>query len=130
MNKSFTSTQREPAAYKPCPSCKGSIGYYWFSGMGELFPHFYCDRCSNVFFDPKIKKNIYYKESTNALVEEIDKSLPHCPCGGQFKSGQNPKCPKCGFEFKHQSNPIQRLTDPYLILIEGAFLLEPADSST
>lgn len=123
MSKGITSYQRDPVVSKPCPSCNESIGYYWFSGMGDMAPHFYCDRCSNIFFNKGDRDLVWGREQTHELLDEIESTLPACPCGGQFRSGQNPKCPHCGYEFKHQDDPVRRLKDPYAILVEGASVI-------
>ena len=124
------SYQRAPAAHKQCPRCRHSVGYYWFSGMGDMAPHFYCDRCSNIFHSKKHNQLLWNNkpnQPTKKLLLEIEATLPSCPCGGRFRSGQNPKCPHCGFEFKHQKNPVERLEDPYAILLENAWVISPEE---
>ena len=88
-----------------------------------MIPHFYCNSCSNIFFSSEYRKKIWGRRLTNALLHEIEVELPLCSCGGQFKAGQNPKCPHCHHEIKHHDSPLQRLTDPFAILVEGAFVI-------
>ena len=57
---------------------------------------------------------------SNALLEQIVNDLPDCSCGGKYQAGANPKCPHCGFELKHQDAPLERMTDPHVILLQGA----------
>jgi hypothetical protein len=38
------------------------------------------------------------REITVALLNELSKSLPACPCGGQFSPEASPKCPHCKLE--------------------------------
>ena len=126
----FNSYQRAPAAHKQCPRCHHSIGYYWFSGMGDMTPHFYCNRCSNIFHSKEHNKLLWNNKPnkpTEKLLREIESTLPLCPCGGRFRSGQNPKCPRCNFEFKYQKNPMERLEDPYAILLENAWVISPKE---
>ena len=120
MSQESISSQRDPVDFKPCPSCDESIGYYWFSGMADMAPHFYCDHCSNIYFNNEHRELVRVGELTQELLDTIETTLPACSCGGHFRSGQNPKCPHCGYEFKHQDDPVQRLTDPRAILVEGA----------
>jgi DNA-directed RNA polymerase subunit M/transcription elongation factor TFIIS len=106
-----------------CPNCKSSIYAWQSSGMSESFPHFYCDKCSNVILRESDKGKVWNGVSEEIL-KEIESSLPNCECGGKFKAEANPKCPNCGFEFKHQNNSLQRLTDPHMILINNAILYD------
>lgn len=87
--------------------------------MSDLWPHFYCDRCSNAIHS-EADKQIAWSEQTSEVVQRIAAALPACPCGGHFKPGANPKCPACGAEFAHQNDVVRRLTDPCVILIHGA----------
>jgi hypothetical protein len=98
--------------------------------MGDLSPHFYCDSCSNILFRENDQKKLNKNDHTEELLNEITKDLPKCLCGGQFKAGANPKCPHCKKEIKHQSNPLQRLSDPYAIQVKGAYLLKPKGSGS
>lgn len=106
-----------------CPNCKTEVLAWVTSGMSDSLPHFYCDKCSNVIQRESDKIKVYYGGNDETL-KEIDSTLPYCGCGGKFRAGANPKCPKCNFEFKHQHNPIIRLTDSHMILINGAMLYD------
>lgn len=104
-----------------CPTCNQEHRYMRYGGMSQLFPHFYCNKCSNVIrrkvdFEKVMKSEII----SESLLQEISSTLPKCPCGGNFQPGTNPKCPHCKKEIPHQNNAIERLTDPYLIVIQGA----------
>ena len=105
-----------------CPNCAATIGYYHFSSMGNLCPHFYCTDCSNVFFRESDFLRIRSKEASQSLLEEIAGTLPDCPCGGRFSPGSNPKCPECRAELRHRDSPIQRLHDPHAIVLEKSAL--------
>jgi len=88
--------------------------------MSECFPHFYCERCSNVIWRSSDRDIVCSSELSQGLAESLAKELPQCKCGGSFKSGANPKCPSCKHEFKHSNSIVQRLTDPCVILLQGA----------
>jgi len=113
----------EPAYSTDCPHCGKAIRFYRFSGMGELAPHFYCNRCSNVFFRESDRTCAWGKAATPELLQAIAATLPACACGGHFQPGQNPKCPHCKQPLPHQANPVDRLFDPYAVLVEGAVLV-------
>lgn len=116
------STAYPPTDKLQCPHCAATIGYYHFSSMGDVCPHFYCTDCSNVFYRESDCNRIRSEEPSQALLEEIADSLPACPCGGRFSPGCNPKCPNCKAELRHRDDPIQRLHDPYAIVLEGSAL--------
>jgi len=122
MNSKYIAYQRDPVAYKACSNCNLWIRYYRFDGT-SMAPHFYCDSCSNIFFSSEHRKKIWGKRLTDQLLLEIEETLPLCSCGGQFKPSQNPKCPHCHHEIKHDDSPLQRLTDPYAILVDGASVI-------
>ena len=111
---------QDPVASIPCPHCALDIRYYHYSGMGDLAPHFYCDTCSNLYFSPRHRDLLRARAPSLELLRLIERELPACPCGGRFVPGSNPKCPHCGREVEHQSDPVERLTDPYAIQVEGA----------
>ncbi len=100
-----------------CPNCSETIVAWTSSGMSACFPHFYCDCCSNVYLYEAGKKEVMASPLTPELVKEMDARLPDCPCGGRFKAGENPKCPKCGHDLKHQENAQRRLSDPHMIVV-------------
>lgn len=106
-----------------CPSCAKLTPAWQSSGMSESFPHFYCDKCSNVIHREQDKELVYPVEPTQELLDKIAATLPDCPCGGHFRPGANPKCPNCNVEYAHQWNPVQRLTVPFLILLDGSCLI-------
>lgn len=95
--------------------------------MGGVCPHFYCDRCSNVFHRRADYDRIYGREATHELLEEITADLPACPCGGQFAPGTNPKCPACGGEIAHELPAVDRLHDPQAIVVESALFCRDSD---
>ena len=68
------------------------------------------------------KALVYKNHRSPELLNHIAETLPACPCGGHFMPGTNPKCPSCGFEFANSADPVSRLTDPQVILINGACL--------
>lgn len=91
--------------------------------MGDLAPHFYCTRCSNVFFRESDAERIRLEPDTPHLLQSISATLPSCPCGGEFLPDQHPKCPRCGTAIPNRFDAVQRLSDPYAVLVEGAVLL-------
>ncbi len=88
--------------------------------MSECFPHFYCEKCSNVIWRASDREFAYTSKASEELANQIASNLPKCDCGGSFKPGANPKCPSCGYEFKHNSSITERLSDPNVILLQGA----------
>lgn len=87
--------------------------------MSQCWPHFYCDTCSNAY-QCKEDQALAWDQENEEVLQTIAERLPDCPCGGHFKPGANPKCPKCGLEFTHQHDPVERLSDPHVIVIDGA----------
>lgn len=103
-----------------CPSCNYNFHFMKYSGMSQSYPHFYCNTCSNVILRKSDFAKVMLNDISEHLLQDIAKSLPKCSCGGEFSPGCNPKCPHCKNEIPHQDTAIKRLTDPYLIVIEGA----------
>jgi len=87
--------------------------------MSNCFPHFYCDRCSNVIHRSS-DQQLVWNSATKELLEQITSGLPACPCGGQFAADTNPKCGHCNAPIPHQGNAITRLHDPQMIVAHGA----------
>jgi len=125
ISMKYEAFHREPTRKVACPHCSGLIEFYYYSGMGDLAPHFYCDTCSNILFREKDRQRIRGQEISEDLLQEFTEDLPECTCGGQFRPETNPKCPHCKREIKHQDNAIKRLRDPYAIQVKGACLLKP-----
>lgn len=111
---------RKYAREAKCPHCRASNLAYVMSGMSDSCPHFYCDRCSNVILRESDRDLLRTEQASEELLNKIASTLPHCPCGGRFAPNANPKCRKCGGEFKHQSDAVSRLADPFMICAEGA----------
>ena len=108
----------------PCPDCGHSIEFWWTSGMSGCFPHFFCDTCSSVIWrrqDQDLLLNPAMDEEF--ALKRIAESLPTCKCGGQFKPGVGPRCPKCKHEFKREGPLTYQARSPNMILIEGAEML-------
>lgn len=103
-----------------CPFCNIKFCYMRFSGMSQSFPHFYCNRCSNVIHRESDFDKVMRKGESEELLFQIARSLPNCPCGGYFSSGANFKCPHCKKEIPNLYSNVSRLTDPYIVLVEGA----------
>ena len=120
---SRTSTHA-PTASTPCPGCGKGIAHYRFSSMGDMAPHFYCDRCSNLFFRQSDADRLRTEPVGEELLRRIAATLPECPCGGHFRPGENPKCPHCGSAIPNRLDPVQRLTDPFAVIVEGAALVQ------
>lgn len=128
MSDRFTTYTREPTDELDCPNCRKSVRFYAFSGMGDMAPHFYCDLCSNVYFSEAQRDQLHERGASAELLEELEALLPRCPCGGQFRPNTSPKCPRCGYELSHQDSAIDRLTDPYAILVVGASVISANDT--
>jgi hypothetical protein len=65
-------------------------------------------------------QSVVWESKSKEKMEEIADDLPDCPCGGRFRPGANPKCNHCREEFPHQSDPVTRLHDPHMIVVDGA----------
>ena len=102
-----------------CPSCKLLTPAWRSSGMSGSFPHFYCDKCSNVILR-EADRDLVYHNATRVELDQIVATLPNCPCGGLFRPGANPKCGHCGCEVPNNSDAIKRLHDPNMIVVDGA----------
>jgi len=102
-----------------CPKCNKQTFAWQSSGMSQCFPHFYCDRCSNVIHRMK-DQCLVWESKSQQLLDQIVADLPACSCGGHFSANTNPKCSHCGSDFPHQSDPVTRLHDPHMIVIDGA----------
>lgn len=113
----------------PCPHCDKRVESFRFSGMSDMSPHFYCDKCSNVFFTQSHRDLLYRKRVSEELLSEIASSLPKCTCGGQFAPGANPRCPHCGqqIELHSGASSLKRLSDPIAFIFKGAYLVQPED---
>lgn len=113
------STRDQWVGTMKCPCCSYVVRAWRSSGMSDIAPHFYCDQCSNAIHR-EADKEASWERQTEEILNDIATKLPDCPCGGRFRPGANPKCPKCNEEFRHSDSPLQRLTDPHVILIDGA----------
>lgn len=104
-----------------CPDCMMEIPAWRSSGMSQMSPHFYCSDCSNAILREKDRRLAWDNQSL-VVLQVIASSLPDCECSGKFEPGANPKCPTCHYEFRHQSSLLERLSDPHVILIDGAVM--------
>jgi endogenous inhibitor of DNA gyrase (YacG/DUF329 family) len=113
-----------------CPACGKTTPAWQSSGMSQAFPHFYCNRCSNVLLFDAFAAEVYgaTKEEMPALLERIKKALPACPCGGRFTAGAGPKCAHCRAEFS-QDDPVAHLDNPHLVALDGACILHDPQSA-
>jgi hypothetical protein len=109
--------------YIICPACAHLTPAWRSSGMSDSCPHFYCDTCSNALLREADKDLLYAHPVDAALLDRIAATLPACPCGGRFAPGTNPKCRECRAPIPHQDDPVKRLTDPHVILVDGALLV-------
>lgn len=105
---------------RACPSCHHSFSFWHTSAMSECAPHFYCERCSNVIWRERDREAVARLGPKPETAAAIVASLPACGCGGRFSADSAPKCPACGFLFRHQHSVAYRLQDPHVILIAGA----------
>lgn len=103
-----------------CKECFGITSAWRSSGMSDCCPHFYCDTCSNVILREADRALIYSNKPSQALVDQIAETLPHCSCGGQFLPDSNPKCSICNRAMVNSWDAVKRLGDPNMILIPGA----------
>jgi hypothetical protein len=116
-----------PNGAVPCPTCAAVIHFWSPTDGGGIYPHFYCDACSNVYWSQADWLRVQANQDRTAALAEIDGQLPLCPCGGQFRPGSNPQCGSCSARVPHQDEPAERLFDPNVIVVQGARLFTPAD---
>lgn len=102
-----------------CPECRKLTPAWRSSGMSQCYPHFYCDKCSNVIHRVCDQAKVYNVKGSQGLVSEIAGTLPDCPCGGRFTPGANPKCSHCGAAIPHSQDAVTRLHDPNMIVVHG-----------
>ncbi len=119
MNVIEYSTSLQWVGTMKCPKCDQTTLAWRSSGMSQCFPHFYCNLCSNVIHRRK-DQALVWETKSQEILDQISEDLPDCPCGGRFSPGENPKCAHCGEEFPHQSDPVFRLDDPHMIVVDGA----------
>ena len=106
-----------------CPQCHRITWAWQSSGMSQCFPHFFCNKCSNVIHRTQDQRLVWEGKS-QALLDQIAATLPDCPCGGRFTPGANPKCVHCGADFEHQNDPVERLHDERMIVVDGACVFD------
>lgn len=116
--ETYDSTNRWLGHLK-CDACGHLTPAWRSSGMSQLCPHFYCNRCSNVIHRQS-DYALVYEKSTQEILDKIAATLPECPCGGRFTPGANPKCQNCGWESTHRWDLVTRLGDPMMIVVDGA----------
>lgn len=103
-----------------CQKCKGIIYYNCYDSFANLYPHFYCNTCSNVLWREEDYKKVQKNALSTKLLITINTSLPNCPCGGRFQIDANPKCPNCHVEIIHKIDFLDRLKDANVLVIEKA----------
>ena len=123
----LTTKTKAPNQETECGTCGARVAFYRFGGMAQMYPHFYCDTCSNLFFSRAHHDLARRLPQDASLLERLADSLPSCPCGGRFRPGTNPKCPSCEAELKHRLDPVSRLSDPFAVLLAGASLCSMGD---
>jgi hypothetical protein len=82
-----------------CEHCHGQFGYYLIhSGFNDSI-YAYCDACGKTAIlsvldkrMPKLPNCPPYEEMCSAM----EPYLHPCDCGGQFRRGAAPRCPRCG----------------------------------
>jgi len=80
-----------------CDQCSKSFGYYLIHNGFNDSSYAYCDSCGmtallNLYQIPKIGIKL---EPYQAIASEIEPFLQDCSCGGNFRSGEAPRCPHC-----------------------------------
>jgi hypothetical protein len=103
-----------------CCNCDEETLAWQSSGMSDLYPHFYCDTCSNVIRREGDYNLINENEVNQEFLDKIALTLPTCPCGGNFAVGADPKCPACKSPYKNDADLVLRLTCPFMIILDGA----------
>jgi hypothetical protein len=123
--------RKYPSVYSAiCPKCNKKIKYYRLGGMGQVYPHFYCDKCSNVYYNNEDKELVIKSDLTESLFNQIITNLPACPCGGHFCANKGPKCPYCNYRQPRTINIVSILTEPHAIIMKGYALFSKKHSSS
>jgi hypothetical protein len=102
-----------------CPNCSGLTPAWRSSGMSECFPHFFCNRCSNVIHRES-DQTLVWNEKSQEILDKIAETLPICSCGGRFAPNCGPKCLHCKKEIPIVADPIAYLHNPNMIVVDGA----------
>ena len=83
-----------------CEHCKQSFNYrLCHSGFGDC-SYAYCDQCGMTaildYWDKKIPKWPVGCPRHQEICVELERHIKPCVCGGAFRKGASPRCPRCG----------------------------------
>lgn len=117
---SYPSSDRWVGRMK-CEACHYTVWAWRASDVSDCWPHFYCNRCSNTIHR-KADQFLAWADQSTRTLSMISATLPACPCGGHFRTDARPKCPVCRSEFGADASPVERLTDPGMIVLNGSCL--------
>jgi len=89
---------RKPETGK-CEHCNQSFGYYLIHSGFNSSSYAYCDRCGMTailsIYDKRMPKVETASADFGEISAEIEPHLQSCQCGGMFRKGASPRCPKC-----------------------------------
>lgn len=116
-----------------CPSCAKEIRYTILNLSSGEDVYLYCTKCSNFALREEDRRKILSAIGEGAergidlvlaeIYEYLQRELPDCECGGDFKIWANVKCPHCRYEFPYNNGSkveSVRYRESKLIWVEGA----------
>ena len=82
-----------------CEHCERNYRYsLWHSGFGDN-SYAYCDQCGMLailnYSNPQLAGLPPFTTQYAEIDDSWEPYLSACPCGGQFRKGQSPRCPFC-----------------------------------
>jgi len=57
------------------------------------------------------------------MLAQVADTLPDCPCGGRLSVDSHSKCRKCAAIIPNKRDPVERLDNPHMYLVDGALLV-------
>ena len=79
-----------------CEHCNKEFGYYLIHNGFNESSYAYCDACGlTALLDGwKVPKSVHMVPH-QMITPELEPHLAPCQCGGSFKAGASPRCPRC-----------------------------------
>ena len=141
MEKNIYCKTSHGVGYFTCPNCKKKNHCKTYSINSGLWPHFYCNKCPNVYWARELKYRHHADSEHEAcqklaqeknILKKILASLPSCPCGGRFTRFSNLRCTKCKAALtdrKEGMDVSSLLGEPQVFLSNNACLCEKSNAA-
>ena len=104
---------KKPDPVWTCSACSSSFPYYRIDNQMSGSWYVYCADCGTTglleyveLVPPSVLKRCGYE-----LSQEAETFLPSCKCGGAFRHGSAPLCPKCKYAISRDE--IIRMLDAF-----------------